>query len=124
MVGSTARERSLSSDTAAEVATSAAVYGWRGAVSTWRLVPASATRPPYMTVIRSHTPLTTARSWLISTSAAPSSATSRDRSFSTCSCTVTSSAVVGSSARMTAGSAAIAIASMTRCRWPPDSWYG
>ena len=36
-------------------------------------------------------------------------------------CTVTSSAVVGSSAMSTAGSQASAMAIITRCRIPPDN---
>ena len=39
-------------------------------------------------------------------------------------CTVTSSAVVGSSAISTAGSSAIAIAIMIRWRMPPENWCG
>ena len=39
-------------------------------------------------------------------------------------CTVTSSAVVGSSQISSAGSLARAMASTTRCRCPPDSWCG
>ncbi len=39
-------------------------------------------------------------------------------------CTVTSSAVVGSSAISTAGSSAIAMAIMMRCRMPPENWCG
>ena len=37
---------------------------------------------------------------------------------------MTSSAVVGSSAISTAGSNAIAIAIMIRCRMPPENWCG
>ena len=39
-------------------------------------------------------------------------------------CTVTSSAVVGSSAISTFGSSASAIAIITRCRMPPENWCG
>ena len=39
-------------------------------------------------------------------------------------CTVTSSAVVGSSAMRIRGSSAIAIAIMTRWRMPPENWCG
>ena len=39
-------------------------------------------------------------------------------------CTVTSSAVVGSSAISSFGSQAIAIAIITRCCWPPESCDG
>ncbi len=49
------------------------------------------------------------------------------RSFSSLmiwACTVTSSAVVGSSAISTAGSSAMAIAIMIRCRIPPENWCG
>ena len=38
--------------------------------------------------------------------------------------TITSSAVVGSSAMISAGRQARAIAIITRCRCPPDSWWG
>ena len=41
-----------------------------------------------------------------------------------CACTVTSSAVVGSSAISSSGSLASAMAIITRWRWPPDSWCG
>ena len=39
-------------------------------------------------------------------------------------CTVTSSAVVGSSAMSTDGSRASAIAIITRWRMPPENWCG
>jgi peptide/nickel transport system ATP-binding protein len=52
----------------------------------------------------------------------------RCRSFaissSTCRCTVTSSAVVGSSAMSSFGSHESASASRARCRMPPESWCG
>jgi hypothetical protein len=41
-----------------------------------------------------------------------------------CACTVTSSAVVGSSAISSSGSLASAMAIITRWRWPPDSSCG
>ena len=41
-----------------------------------------------------------------------------------CACTVTSSAVVGSSAMRRSGSLASAMAIMTRWRCPPESWCG
>ena len=41
-----------------------------------------------------------------------------------CACTVTSSAVVGSSAISTSGRLASAMAIITRWRWPPESWCG
>ncbi len=45
-------------------------------------------------------------------------------SFRICACTVTSSAVVGSSAMNRSGSLASAMAIITRWRWPPESWCG
>ena len=41
-----------------------------------------------------------------------------------CACTVTSSAVVGSSASSTSGSLASAIAIIARCRMPPENSCG
>ena len=54
----------------------------------------------------------------------PSSRCSSLSRPSTCACTVTSSAVVGSSASSTSGFSASAMAIMTRWRWPPDSSCG
>ena len=53
--------------------------------------------------------------------AMPSRACKSLRSFRICACTVTSSAVVGSSAISRSGSLASAIAIITRWRWPPDN---
>ena len=41
-----------------------------------------------------------------------------------CACTVTSRAVVGSSAISSFGSLASAIAIIARCRMPPENWCG
>ena len=60
----------------------------------------------------------------MSTSPMPISSCSSSRSFSTSACTVTSSAVVGSSATMMSGFMASAMAIMTRWRWPPENWCG
>ena len=54
----------------------------------------------------------------------PISSRSRRSSRSTWACTVTSRAVVGSSAMMRSGSPAMAIAIITRCRRPPESSCG
>ena len=43
---------------------------------------------------------------------------------STSICVVTSSAVVGSSNTIRSGSEHSAIAVITRCSWPPDTWCG
>ena len=48
--------------------------------------------------------------------------TSSDISFSVCACTVTSSAVPGSSASKRAGLLASAMAIITRWFMPPESW--
>ena len=62
--------------------------------------PVSTMRPPYITATRCATSATTPRSWVMRMTAAPVSAWRRASSASTCACTVTSSAVVGSSAMM------------------------
>ena len=41
-----------------------------------------------------------------------------------CACTVTSRAVVGSSAMSSSGSQLSAMAIMARCRMPPENWCG
>ena len=86
--------------------------------------PDSTIRPAYITSSRSQKLPTTPRSWLISRTALPCSAVIRSSSVSTCAWTVTSSAVVGSSAISSRGSQLIAMASATRCRMPPDSTAG
>ena len=66
----------------------------------------------------------TPRSWVTKITAMPSRACS-DRSRSRiCACTVTSSAVVGSSAMSSRGSHDSASASRARWRIPPDNWCG
>ena len=80
--------------------------------------------PAYITATSSQTSATTPRSWVIRMIAAPLAAfNSRIRSR-ICACSVTSSAVVGSSAISSIGSQASAIAIMTRWRMPPDSLCG
>ena len=56
--------------------------------------------------------------------AVPNSPCSRRITSSTWACTVTSSAVVGSSAISSSGFSDIAIAIITRCRMPPENWCG
>ena len=72
----------------------------------------------------SQLPATTAKSWLIKRSAVPNSARSRRKSARIPASTVTSSAVVGSSAINSPGPAISAIAISTRWRSPPDSSCG
>ncbi len=86
--------------------------------------PRSTIRPAYITMTRSAISATTPRLCVMNTIAMP---VSRCRSCSSCriwACTVTSSAVVGSSAISTAGSQASAMAIITRCRMPPERWCG
>ena len=61
------------------------------------------------------------RSWVMNNRLMPSRARISASSARICACTVTSSAVVGSSAISKSGSLASAIAIMTRWRWPPDN---
>ena len=77
-----------------------------------------------MTATESAKPATTLRSCVISTIAAPVSSRALRSASSTCAWIVTSSAVVGSSARITSGSLAIAIAIITRWRMPPENSCG
>ena len=73
---------------------------------------------------RSQTSASTDRSWLIIISPTPSSRTRSESRSRICACTITSSAVVGSSATISCGRQASAIAIITRCFWPPESWCG
>ena len=66
----------------------------------------------------------TPRSWVIMMIAVPNSCWSRFMTSRTCACTVTSSAVVGSSAMSSFGFNAIAMAIIARCRMPPENWCG
>jgi hypothetical protein len=76
-----------------------------------------------MTRMWSASRATTDRSWLMSRMDAPRAFMPLSWS-STCACTVTSSAVVGSSAITMSGSRAIAEAMRARCRRPPESSCG
>ncbi len=91
---------------------------------TWRDGPVSTRRPAYITAIRSHVDASTDRSWLIMISEIPRSRTRSVSRFRICACTITSRAVVGSSAMTRCGSQASAIAIITRCRCPPESSCG
>ena len=100
------------------------VYGCCGCANSSCTGASSTLRPAYMTSTRSAMSATTPRLWVISTIAVPSrSRMSRIRSRIPA-WIVTSSAVVGSSATSIFGSHASAIAIITRCRIPPESWCG
>ena len=86
--------------------------------------PRSTIRPAYMTATSSTISATTPRSCVISRIAIPSRSRSSFISSRICACTVTSSAVVGSSAIRSFGLQLSAIAIITRWRMPPDSWCG
>ena len=86
--------------------------------------PCSTMRPLCMTMIRSASMSTTARSWVMNRQANPISTCSFLNSSRTLACTDTSSALVGSSAISSDGLSASARASEARCRWPPDSSCG
>ncbi|MOA15137.1 hypothetical protein D3C78_1352790 [compost metagenome] len=86
--------------------------------------PLSTTLPPYITSIWSTFCETTARSWEIRINAIWRSSTRSLIRSRICCCTVTSSAVVGSSAISRSGSQARAMAMVMRWRWPPENSCG
>ena len=100
------------------------VYSCRGAVNTVSARPCSTIRPWVMTHTRCAILRTTPRSWVISSNAIPSRSRKSSSNLRICACTVTSNAVVGSSAIKRSGSLAKAMAIITRCRCPPESWCG
>ena len=75
-----------------------------------------------MTMTRCAVSAMTPMSWVINKIAIPSFAFSSFRSSRICAWIVTSSAVVGSSAISSFGLHDSAIAIITRCRIPPESW--
>src|SRR6218665_520558 len=82
----------------------------RGAANRSAVGASSTMRPAYMTATRSHICATTPRLWLISTSAMWCTSCRLRSSCRICACTVTSSAVVGSSAISKRGPPASALA--------------
>src|SRR5258706_6893297 len=77
-----------------------------------------------MMMMRWVPPATTPRSWVMSMTAVLKSRRRRAMSSRICAWTVTSSAVVGSSAISSFGLQESAIAIMTRWRMPPVNWWG
>ena len=100
------------------------MYGWRGLANSAGVLPVSTIRPAYITATRSAVPAITPRSCVTRITDIPSRRRSESISSRICFWMVTSSAVVGSSAMSSFGSLASAIAIITRCRMPPDSWCG
>ncbi len=107
-----------------KAAPSASLYGCLGSPNRSLAGPSSTTRPAYITATRSQVAPSTDRSWLIIIMPTPRSRTSEPIRSSTWACTITSSAVVGSSAITSRGRQASAIAIITRCFWPPETWCG
>ena len=119
--GITASGSSRSVPRSTVVASSARVYGCWAGLPVGR---SSTTRPAYITSIRSHVWETTAMSWLMSRIAAPSASRVRASRRSTWRCTVTSSAVVGSSAMTSFGCPIRPMPIIARCRMPPENSCG
>ena len=77
-----------------------------------------------MTITSSAIFAITPRSWVMNRMAMWNCCCSRFSSARICASMVTSRAVVGSSAISSFGLQTSAIAIMTRCRMPPESWCG
>ena len=88
------------------------------------VLPCSTMRPAYITATSSASPATTDRSCVIQISAVPESRHSRCISNRIWPWMVTSSAVVGSSATISAGLLSSAMAIATRWRMPPENSCG
>src|SRR6266852_3211385 len=97
------------------------VYGCSGRAKIRSTGPSSTTLPAYITITRWHMLATSAVLWVMRMMAVPSSRLSCFSSWITCAWTVTSSAVVGSSAISSEGSLARPIAIMARWRIPPEN---
>ena len=100
------------------------VYGMAGWSKMESTSAFSTGRPAYMTTMSSATPAITPRSWVMKMTAAPVSRWALRSTSSTWAWIVTSSAVVGSSAMITSGSLAMAMAIITRWRMPPENSCG
>ena len=103
---------------------SASVYGIRMLANSVLVGAFSTMRPPYITAISSVCPATTPRSWVTRITDMLRSWRCSAMRSRICDCTVTSSAVVGSSANSSVGPQARAMAIITRWRMPPDSSCG
>ena len=105
-------------------ATSAAVYGWAGPTTSVATSSSSTIRPAYITSTRLHSCETTATSCEITIAAEPPEVLTSRSSCRICCCTVTSRAVVGSSAMISFGSLIRPIAITARWRIPPENSCG
>ena len=100
------------------------MYGCSGLLKSSPTSATSTMLPAYITATLSHTSATTPRSCVISMTDESISFLSSRRSWRICACTVTSSAVVISSARNTFGLLTRAMAIMALCLIPPESSNG
>ena len=97
------------------------VYSVLGLANRFVTLLVSTILPSIITATLSATFFTMLKSWVISKIAIPNFFCSCFRRFKICACTVTSRAVVGSSAINKSGWFANAIAIITRCLCPPES---
>ena len=122
--GMVASGRDRSDSIVGTEATSAAVYGWAGPEASVAESSSSTTRPAYMTTTRVQICETTATSCEMKIAAEPLEALTSRSSRRICCWTVTSSAVVGSSATISFGSIISPMAITARCRMPPENSCG
>ena len=116
--------RNSGSPITGKAAESARVYGCAPSAKTLSFGPCSTIRPAYITAIRLQMSTSVERSCVMKMIASPSSRWSSASSLSTWAWTITSSAVVGSSAIRSLGSHASASPIRTRWRCPPESSCG
>src|SRR5690606_36331938 len=109
----------LSARMSGNACVSPCVYGCFGLTSTSSTGPYSTILPAYITATSSQVCATTDKSWLTRIMESPRRSLTSEMGFSTCACTVTSSAVVGSSATTTSASHASAMAMTAICAMPP-----
>ena len=88
------------------------------------MLPVSTASPEYITVMRSQVSRISPRLCDTKIIDVPSSLPSPFTSWTMPASTVTSSAVVGSSSKSSAGFDSSAMAITMRCCWPPESWCG
>ena len=103
---------------------SSRVYGCAGSANTSAASPSSAISPAYITATRSHASATMPRLCVIRSSAVSKFRRRSARMRRIWASTITSSAVVGSSAIRAFGFSTSASAIMMRCRMPPENSCG
>ena len=98
------------------------MYGCAGARNSSEAGETSTTSPAYMTTMLVQKSATTPKSWDTNKTAIPISCWSDRKRSSSSAWTVTSSALVGSSAMRSLGEPVSASAIATRWAIPPESW--